>query len=218
MEKPRNIMPLSDLPKKRSYVRCIADGYRFLGKNLFVITKVMLPWCTLMALFLTLMNLCLTYLNVCLQVNKPADNMWVISGVAAMLLTIVSAAFAFRRLFKMWKRMSGMEHFPTLPAKSFLKAVMHNTGNIIGVVLLGCLLTTTIGAILVLPYVISINAYFGSIEGEINFGDTVLIPWYGYALMLLSCVMAYALAFLLFIANLTSLLYLYFSVITNPKK
>ena len=56
-----------ELYKERSYARCIAEGWGFLGKNLWKVVKIMSPWYVVCALLYAIVNACSIYLNVAEQ-------------------------------------------------------------------------------------------------------------------------------------------------------
>ena len=53
-----------ELYRERSYARCIAEGWGFLGKNLWKVIKIMSPWYVVCAFLYAIVNACSIYLNV----------------------------------------------------------------------------------------------------------------------------------------------------------
>ena len=80
--------------------------------------------------------------------------------------------------------------------KAELRKGYRHWGKFLGVVLLGGFLVCIASWVFMLPYVVAVNAYFSSIEGQVNFSDTALIPTGGYLAMMLACVAGYTLMML----------------------
>lgn len=100
--------------KERSYARCIKDSYDFLAKNLWVVTKVMMPYYVLVALLLTQMNSLLLYINVRTIANLEVEMSTSVLALATLPLLAVAIMLAQGRLFLMYRRMAGLTEHPAL--------------------------------------------------------------------------------------------------------
>ena len=100
--------------KERSYARCIKDSYDFLAKNLWVVTKVMMPYYVLVALLLTQMNSLLLYINVRTIANMEVEMSTLVLALATLPLLAVAIMLAQGRLFLMYRRMAGLTEHPAL--------------------------------------------------------------------------------------------------------
>lgn len=98
--------------KERSYARCIKDSYDFLAKNLWLITKIMMPYYVLVAVLLTLMNTVFLYVNVRTIANMEVEMSALIFAVAVLPLLAVAIMLAQGRLFMMYRRTSGLTEHP----------------------------------------------------------------------------------------------------------
>lgn len=235
--------------KERSYARCIKDSYDFLAKNLWLITKVMMPYYVLAAMLLTLMNTLFLYINVRTIANLEVEMSTLVLALATLPLLAVAIMLAQGRLFLMYRRLAGLTEHPALWKVSLkglvgcllsplfftpvpymfyawvmkpqadnegqftLKATARKGfqywGRMLGVVLFALFLFVVASLILCLPYVAAVYTYFASIEGQVNFGDSVDIPTSGYIGMMLLCVLAYSLIFLFSVFFQTAVLLKY---------
>lgn len=100
--------------KERSYARCIKDSYDFLAKNLWLVTKIMMPYYVLVALLLTLMNSVLLYVNVRTIANMEVEMSALLSVLVILPLLAVAIMFAQGRLFMMYRRIAGLTEHPSL--------------------------------------------------------------------------------------------------------
>ena len=98
-----------ELYKERSYARCIAEGWGFLGNNLWKVIKIMSPWYVACALLYAIVNACLIYLNVAEQAHTLADIKYVYVGLAAFAIDILLSILAQGRLYLMYCRLTGKE-------------------------------------------------------------------------------------------------------------
>lgn len=242
-----------DLYKKRSYVRCLKDGFEFLCSNLWLVTKVMMPYFLVVAALLTMLNASQVYINVCMQAAMEVDMsaVWMVFTLFPLLL--IAMMLTQGRLFLLYRRMAGMEKNPPLwmmalksllgivlsplfftpivyiyyawmmkgdgafPIKEHARKGLRRWGSILGVVLLGGFVCMVVSSIMMLPYITAISTYFASIEGKVNFGDAALIPTTGYVLMMVACVLGYAMIQLFAVFNQTALLYLYGTINEGTK-
>lgn len=98
--------------KERSYARCIKDSYDFLAKNLWLITKIMMPYYVLVAVLLTLMNTVFLYVNVRTIANLEVETSALILAAVVLPLLAVAIMLAQGRLFMMYRRMAGLTEHP----------------------------------------------------------------------------------------------------------
>lgn len=98
-----------ELYKERSYARCIAEGWGFLGKNLWKVVKIMSPWYLVCALLCAVVNACSIYLNVAEQAHTEVQIDYAYCGLTALVLVIILSILAQGRLYLMFCRMSGKE-------------------------------------------------------------------------------------------------------------
>ena len=98
--------------KERSYARCIKDSYDFLAKNLWLVTKIMMPYYVLVALLLTLMNSVFLYVNVRAVANMEVETSALILAVSVLPLLVLAVMFAQGRLFMMYRRLAGLSEHP----------------------------------------------------------------------------------------------------------
>jgi len=98
-----------ELYKERSYAKCIAEGWGFLGKNLWKVIRIMAPWYIVCALLYAVVNACTIYLNVAEQAHTAVDIEYVYVGLAAFGFVILLSILAQGRLYLMFCRMSGKE-------------------------------------------------------------------------------------------------------------
>ena len=98
-----------ELYRERSYARCIAEGWGFLGKNLWKVIKIMSPWYVVCAFLYAIVNACSIYLNVAEQAKTEVQMDYVYVGLTAVGLVILLSILAQGRLYLMFCRMSGKE-------------------------------------------------------------------------------------------------------------
>lgn len=309
-----------ELFKEHSFSRCIGEGFNFLAKHLFLVSKVMLPYYTISSLVLVMYMAMHTKLSVQQQVYGEVqldDYLW---AVALFILLAIISLFANGRLILLFRRMCGIDQspegltkmqllrhticktswlawrsvpylafyyvlaFPGLPviqtiaglfaslskgyailvgtiavmvilacivadapllysyfcrmmrpyhidtttpegrllAESYsLKASYQKgsrrKGKILGVALMATFIVTLASTVLLLPGIISIEAYFSSVEGNVNFHDNVTIPTGGYVLMILVGTMALALSNIISIIAQVALLCLFGDIYSAEK-
>jgi len=243
-----------ELNRERSYARCIADGWKFLGKNVWMVTKIMAPWYLVMGLLSAILNACSIYLNVSEKANTEIDPTYAYVGLAAFCLFVIVLILSQGRLFLMFSRLSecGSASYKKLTLKSIayclvlwillwtpffypvyswimkgnggkisfkasLKKGWNHWGKTFGVVLLSGLIMCAVSIIMMVPYFVATSAYFSSVEGKVNFGDTALIPASGYWTMLGVCAVCYAVMLIFSVAYQATLLYLYGDLKTREK-
>ncbi len=97
-----------ELYRERSYARCIKDGFDFLTKNLWLVTKIMMPYFIVVALLLTVMNADFLYVNVCSIANIEVENSALFLGLIIIPILLVAVMLTQGRLFLMYRRLSGL--------------------------------------------------------------------------------------------------------------
>lgn len=242
-----------ELYRERSYARCIADGWRFIGENLWKVTRIMAPWYLVCAIIYTVWNACSIYINVAEQANTEIEPKYAYTLFISSALFIIVTICAQGRLYLMFRRFSGNNDktmkaigelgfksiiffwllwtpffFPIyswimkekgekISFKQTLKKGWNHWGKIFGVVMLSGLIVGVANIILMVPDIFATSAYFSSIEGKINFGDTALIPQSGYVTMLIVCTICSAVRMLIFTTYHATMLYLYGDLKTREK-
>lgn len=213
---------IDNLYTQRSYVRCISEGYKFLADNLMMVIKVMGPYFLVASALLVMFNAVNTHVNVAAAAGWEIGLGEVVADMALLLLVIVAFGFSYRRMYVMFKRLCANSVKPeniTEDAKpSFKKACktfFRHFGKIVGTSLLSLFGVIVMSVVVYLPYVVATFAYFGSVEGEVNFGDTVLIPTYGYVMMFVACTLCYTIINFFSVAFFATLLFLYGDIKTR---
>lgn len=228
---------IDNLYTQRSYVRCISEGYKFLADNLMMIIKVMGPYFLVASALLVMFNAVNTHVNVADVAGKEIGLWEVVADMALLLLIVVAYGFAYRRLYVMFKRLcansvkqenitenaegndgkstSGEVADATVnPVKAY-KTFFRHFGKIVGTSLLSLFGVIVMSVVVYLPFVVATYAYYGSVEGEVNFGDTVLIPTYGYIMMFVACTLCYTIINFFSVAFFATLLFLYGDIKTR---
>lgn len=278
--------------KSRSYAACLGEGFRFLAKNVVLITKVMLPWLMLSSLLTVVATAMTTKLNVAMLAGMRVEFSEFITAMSLTILSWIAYALATGRMFLLFRRLVGHEltadddetinrtaawitavkrtvalawrsapylvwcmiigiTYPlvieyatgvlggletpylilaiavifllllavaiclstfiytyycrmmqptnvdasTEEGKALLERFYFRTalkkgfqhkGKIFGVAVLSGFILIIASIVLLLPAVVSVNAYFSSIEGAVNYGDEAIIPTSGFTLMLLA--------------------------------
>lgn len=116
-----------ELYRERSYARCIKDGFDFLTKNLWLVTKIMMPYFIVVALLLTVMNADFLYVNVCSLANIEVEYPALLLGLLIIPVLLVAVMLTQGRLFLMYRRLSGLTVNPPLwrlAAKSLVGIVL----------------------------------------------------------------------------------------------
>lgn len=295
-----------DIYKHHSYAGCIGEGFSFLAKQLFLVTRVMMPYFLVLSLFLVIGTALNTKINVAVLANQELEGMDVALSIASMILVGLTYFLANGRMFLLFRRLAGVEQSSregentrkawvvslqrsvqlavrSLPytvwlflafvgfsdlldyyisfvaslskgyaiatviatlliiiaAVVFLTPLVYtyycrmmdcdkaggfklayrkgfsNKGKIFTVTLLSLFVVAVASVILLLPGIVSINAYFSSVEGQVNFGDTVLIPASGYVAMIVCSTVSLSFTCLLSMIMHTALLYLHGDIFTK---
>lgn len=100
--------------------------------------------------------------------------------------------------------------------KAYVKGFRHK-GKILGVTSLSAFVVFVGSLVLLLPGIISVQAYFSSVEGAINFNDQALISTTSYACMFIISTMAITLVHVLAVTFHASLLYLHGDILSNDQ-
>lgn len=203
---------ITDLYTYRSYARCVSEGYKFLAKNLWMVCKVMMPYFFMFSLLCVLSNAVNTHTNVAYLAGLQIFLEEVIVAVVLVLLCIVAYVVAMMRLYSMFKRVCGIQGKRTIKWGGVAKAIFRHFGKVMGTTLLSLFVLLVLSAVVYLPYVVSIYAYFSSVEGQVNFGDTALIPTSGYVMMIAVCTLCYTIINILSVGFYASLMFLYGSI------
>ncbi len=203
---------ITNLYTYRSYAKCISEGYAFLAKNVWMVTKVMAPYFLLFSLIFVLSNAVNTHANVEILAGKQIYLEEVVAAIILTLLTFVAYVVAIIRLYKMFKRLCGIKGKRKIHINKVCKAIFRHFGKVVGTTLLSLFILIVISMVVYLPYVISTYAYFSSIEGQVNFGDTAVIPTSGYVMMIVACTLCYTIINIMSVGFYASLLYLYGSI------
>ena len=96
---------ITNLYTYRSYAKCISEGYTFLAKNVWMVTKVMGPYFLVFSLIFVLSNAVNTHANVEILAGKQIYLEEVVAAIALTLLALVAYIVAIMRLYRMFKRL-----------------------------------------------------------------------------------------------------------------
>ena len=203
---------ITDLYKDRSYARCVSEGYAFLAKNVWMVCRVIGPYFLVFSLVFVLSNAVNTHANVSMLAGKEIFLEEVIVAIVLTVLAVVAYIAALVRLYRMYKRLCGMEGKKKIHIYKVCKAVFRHFGKVIGTTLLALFILAAVSAVVYLPYVTSMYAYFSSVEAQVNFGDTATIPTSGYVMMVVACTLCYTIINIFSVGFYTSMLYLYGSI------
>lgn len=177
-----------------------------------MVCKVMGPYFLVLSLLCVLSNAVNTHANVAILAGKQIFIEEIIAAIVLTVLSVVAYVIAMVRLYRMYKQLCGISGKKKIHIKKVCKAILHHFGKVIGTTLLSLLIFFAISAVVYLPYVVSTYAYFSSVEGQINFNDTALIPTSGYITMIVAYTICYTIINIISVGFYTSLLYLYGSV------
>lgn len=208
---------IDNLYKQRSYARCVSEGFGFLADNLKMVTKVMGPYFLIASVLLVMYNAVNTHVNVSDLAGKEVAMEEVIADIALLILVIAAYSLAYRRMYIMFKRLCSASVKPNNINKVY-KLFFGHLGKITGTSLLAIFGVIVMSAVMYLPFIIATNTYLGSVEAEINFGDTIQIPTYGYVVMFVVCTLCYTVINLFSVAFFATLLFLYGDMKGDIKK
>lgn len=203
---------IDDLYTYRSYAGCVSEGYRFLAGNLWMVCKVMVPYFLVLSLLCVLSNAVNTHANVAILAGEEIDVTEVIAAVVLAVLCLTAYVVAMVRLYRMFKGVCGIKGKRTIRWGGVMKTIFLHLGKVVGTTLLSLFVCFVLSMVVYLPYVVSTYAYFSSVEGKVNFGDTALIPISGYVMMVVACTVCYTIINILSVGFYASLMFLYGSV------
>lgn len=199
---------IDNLYKQRSYARCVGEGFGFLADNLKMVTKVMGPYFLIASVLLVMYNAVNTHINVSDLAGKEVATEEVVADITLLLMVVVAYCLAYRRMYIMFKRLCSTSEKSHNINKVY-KIFFGHLGKITGTSLLALFGVIVMSAVMYLPFVIATNTYLGSVEAEVNFGDTIQIPTYGYVMMFVVCTLCYTVINLFSVAFFATLLFLY---------
>lgn len=305
---------------RHSFTSCIGNGYAFLAKQLLQVTRVLLPYFTVAALFCVLFFAYNTKLNVAIEVQNNVSVTEILLAILLYALFWATSVMALSRMFLMFRRMAALEipqpedvlatkagkakrtikrtlqlawrsmpytiwgliiGLPGFPVadpcvkfvsglstpyailtvcgvilvvviaivflipliytfycrmmqptviaadeadkreafrfKTAYKKAFRHKGKIFAVTAWSIFLLVLVSVVLLLPALISTEAYLSSVEGSVNFNDTVLIGVGGYVMMFVSAVIAVTFCCLLSVAYNASLMYLFGDIYSKEK-
>lgn len=148
--------------------------------------------------------------------------------IAIAVFFIVAVVFAIPFIYTYYCRMMQPSYIDTTTEEgrrqkeafglkaAYRKAFRHK-GKILGVTMLAMFLFAVASMVLLLPGFVSTEAYLSSVEGRVNFGDSVLIPTYGYVFMVVVSTVSYTLANILSVSVVASLMYLHGDIYSKEK-
>ena len=200
------------LYQQRSYARCISEGYGFLAKNVWKVCKVMTPYYIVFSLLLTLSNAVNTHANVSILANRPIKFEEVIIAVILTVLCVVAYITCLTKLYNFFKKECGIKGKHKIRWGKAIKATFRHLGKVIGTTLLSLFILVVLSLVVYIPYVVSMYAYFTSVEAQVNYGDMADIPTSGIALMIASCTICYTIINIVSVGFYASLMFLYGSV------
>lgn len=305
---------------RHSFASCVSNGWTFLAKQLLLLSKVMLPYFTVLSLAVVIF----TAYNIKLNITTIAYGMVsveeILLSIALFTLTWVIGVISLARLFLLFRRLTALEipkpeevaatkttrakqtlrrtlqlawrsmpytvwvlvlfmpGFPIIDplttyigglskeymalaifalliaawiAALFLTPIIYtfycrmmkptvimnddsakeqtfafkeayrkgfrHKGKIFSLTLWSAFLQLIVSAVILLPGIVAIEAYLCSVEGNVNFGDTVLIPASGYLLMIIVGTIAITFCCLLQVAFYASLMYLFGDLYSKDK-
>lgn len=207
---------ITNLYTYRSYARCISEGYTFLAKNLWTVCKVMVPYFLAFSIIFVISNAVNTHANVAILAGKQIYLEEVIVAIVFMVISIAAYIIAIIRLYKMFRQQCGIAGSRKIRWGKTLKAIFRHIGKVTGTTLLSLFILAVLSAVVYIPYIISLYAYFNSVEGQVNFGDTTAIPTSGLVLAFAICTLCYTIINIISVGFYASLMFLYGSIKNSP--
>ena len=199
--------------KERTHVRCLRDGYGFLSHNLWLITKKMWAYMLTVAVLLTAMNFINVHINIAVMTNEEVTMSEVIISLCVDIAALAAYILSIKKIFILHSRLANTPYL----YKGLAKKCLKNFFKILGTMILSLVIQALLCAIIILPMIAVDNAYLTSIEGKYNFGDTALIPTYGYILIAAVCIVCYFLTRIVAVGNWTTLILLYGNMYAKDK-
>lgn len=136
--------------------------------------------------------------------------------ILTVFLTPIIYTF-YCRMMKPSNVMGDAEQMRAFDFKEAYKKGFRHKGKIFSLTLWSSFLYTIACFILLLPAIVATEAYLSSVESNVNFGDTVLIPVAGYVLMFVAGVIAVTFCALLSVAFSASIMYLFGDIYSKDK-
>lgn len=100
--------------------------------------------------------------------------------------------------------------------KAYAKGLRH-VAKILGVTALMAFIIFVMSVIPLLPGILSTEAYFSQVEGQVNFGDTNTIPTSAYVMMIIVSTVSLSIMHILAVAFHATLLYLHGDIYSKEK-
>lgn len=310
--------------KHRSYAACLGEGFRFLAKNVVLISKVMIPWLTISSVLTVIATALTTKLNISVLAGMKIEFSDFITALVCTIVSWIAFSFATGRMFLLFRRLvgheltadddekinktaawiteirrttnlawrsspylvccmlfamsytfiigyitemledletsyiilaiaviflvvlaialclstflytyycrmmkptnadvstdNGKELLAKYEFRYALRKGFNNKGKLFGVALLSGFIILVASIVLMLPGIVSINAYFSSVEGAVNYGDDALIPTSGYVLMLIASTASLVAIHILAFIYHTAMLYVFGDIFSKEKK
>lgn len=201
-----------ELYQQRSYAKCVSEGYGFLAKNVWTVSKTMTPYFIVFSLFFVLSNAVNTHANVSILANRPVTLEEVMIAIIVTVLWVAAYIICLVRLYRFFKKQCGIEGKRKIRFGKVIKAIFRHFGKVLGTTLLSLFILVVLSLLAYLPYMVSMYAYFSSVEAQVNFGDTATIPSSGLALMFFAGTFCYTIINLISVGFYASLMFLYGSI------
>ena len=201
-----------ELYQQRSYAKCVSEGYGFLAKNVWTVSKTMTPYFIVFSLFFVLSNAVNTHANVSILANRPVTLEEVMIAIIVTVLWVAAYIICLVRLYRFFKKHCGIEGKRKIRFGKVIKAIFRHFGKVLGTTLLSLFILVVLSLLAYLPYMVSMYAYFSSVEAQVNFGDTATIPSSGLALMFFAGTFCYTIINLISVGFYASLMFLYGSI------
>lgn len=131
-----------------------------------------------------------------------------VAGIALVFLTPLVYTF-YCRMMKPTVIVNDDEREQAFAFKKAYRKGFRHKGKIFSLTLWSAFLLFVGCAVILLPGIVATEAYLSSIEGNVNFGDSTLIPASGYAIMIVVGAIALTFCCLLKVAFNASLMYLF---------
>ncbi len=150
---------------------------------------------------------------------------YMVAAVCALAILLMQAAiFGAPLVYTFYCRMmkptaipgnDGAEQMKAFGFKAAYKKGFRSKGKTIALTLWSAFLAIMSCAVIVLPGLVSTEAYLSSVEGHINFNDTAFIPTAGYAMMLVVSTIAFTFCHIMWVASGATLLHLFGDIYTR---
>lgn len=140
--------------------------------------------------------------------------------ILAVLLAVVLAPMIYTFFCRMMKPNREVSGVPDMKQFDFLVAYRKGFRNVVKILSLavwGSFLLFIACAVILMPGIVATEAYLSSVEGSVTYGDTALIPAYGYTLMYIIGTIAVTLCGIFGVAYAISLLHLFGDIYSKNK-